>query len=86
MFAAHALRESNSHVYIRCTYNIIHAYNIDDLFHTGRIDLPGMEKIDHIVCTGMHNNTIANYIVLWSKTAAIYIGGVFFATILFLLS
>ena len=26
------------------------AYNIDDLFHTGRIDLPGMEKVVYIVC------------------------------------
>ena len=36
MFATHALRESNSHVYISC----VRAYNIDDLFHTERID-PG---------------------------------------------
>ena len=26
------------------------AYNIDDLFHTGRIDPPGMEKVVYIVC------------------------------------
>ena len=25
------------------------AYNVDDLFHTGRIDLPGMEKVVYIV-------------------------------------
>ena len=26
------------------------AYNIDDLYHTGRIDAPGMEKVVYIVC------------------------------------
>ena len=26
------------------------AYNIDDLYHTGRIDPPGMEKVVYIVC------------------------------------
>ena len=26
------------------------AYNVDDLYHTGRIDLPGMEKVVYIVC------------------------------------
>ena len=26
------------------------AYNIDDLFHTRRIDPPGMEKVVYIVC------------------------------------
>ena len=30
---------------------IIRAYNIDDLFHTGRIDPPCMEKIVYIVRT-----------------------------------
>ena len=25
------------------------AYNVDDLYHTGRIDLPGMEKVVYIV-------------------------------------
>ena len=31
---------------------IIRAYNIiDDIFHTGWINLPGMEKIIYIVCT-----------------------------------
>ena len=35
-------------------YNVIIqlacAYNIDDLYHTGRIDPPGMEKVVYIVC------------------------------------
>ena len=26
------------------------AYNIGDLYHTGRIDPPGMEKVVYIVC------------------------------------
>ena len=26
------------------------AYNVDDLYHTGRIYLPGMEKVVYIVC------------------------------------
>ena len=26
------------------------AYNIDDLYHTGLIDPPGMEKVPYIVC------------------------------------
>ena len=46
MFAAHALRESNSHVI--SGVSIMRAYNIDDLFHTGRIDPPGMVKIVYI--------------------------------------
>ena len=58
--------------------SIIRAFNIDDLFHTGRIDPPGMVKIVYIVCTYMHNDTGSQpYIVLWSKTAANIIG-VFF--------
>ena len=56
MFAAHTLRESNSHVLLY-PVRIIRAYNIDDLFHTGRIDPPGMVKIVYIVCTFMHNDT-----------------------------
>ena len=46
--------------YISGVRTIIHAYNIDDLFHTGRIDPSGMVKIVYnIVCryTCMHNNT-----------------------------
>ena len=34
-------------------YNVIQlacAYNVDDLYHTRRIDLPGMEKVVYIVC------------------------------------
>ena len=57
MFAAHALRESNSHVYI----SGVRAYNIDDLFHTGRIDPLGMEKVVYIVCIytcELNNNNI----------------------------
>ena len=27
-----------------------YAYNIDDLYHTGRIDPPGMEKVVYSVC------------------------------------
>ena len=82
MFAAHALRESNSHVYyIRCTYNnIIRAYNIDDLFHI-RSDPPGMVKIVYIVCTGMRNNTGSQLHSFMVKNCS-YIGG-FFATIFF---
>ena len=46
--------------------NVLHfsactcAYNIDDLFHTGRINLPGMEKVVYIVYayTGYNNNNI----------------------------
>ena len=33
---------------------IIRAFNIDDLFHTGRIDPHGMVKIVYIVCTCIH--------------------------------
>ena len=54
MFAAHALCESNS-PYIS-SVRIIRAYNIDDLFHTERIDPLGMVKIVCIVCTSMHNH------------------------------
>ena len=51
---------ANSHAYniIQCTFNI-RAYNIDDFFHTGRIDPTGMVKIVYIiVCTSKLNNNI----------------------------
>ena len=51
---------------------IIRAYNIDDLYHTGRNDLSGMVKIVYIVCTSKLNNNniiIANNVVLQSKNA-----------------
>ena len=35
---------------------IIHAYNIDDIYHTGRIDLPGMVKIVYVVCTCIYTS------------------------------
>ena len=68
MFAARALRESNNWQRIISGVGIIRAYNIDDLFHTGRIDPPGMVKIVYIVCISKLNNTII--VVLQSKTAA----------------
>ena len=40
------------------------AYNIDDLYHTGWIDPPGMEKVVYIVCvyyTYTGYNTIRGY-------------------------
>ena len=33
---------------------IMHAYNIDDPYHTGWIDLPGIVKMGYIVCTCIH--------------------------------
>ena len=37
-----------------CRVCIMHAYNIDDPYHTGRIDLPGIVKMVSIVCTCLH--------------------------------
>ena len=70
MFATHALREYNSHV--RIYISGVRTYNIDDLYHTGQIDPPSMEKVVYIVCTCMHNDTGSQLyiIVLQSKTAA----------------
>ena len=58
MFAAYALRDQ---IYMHIAgVRIIGAYNIDDLFHTRRIDPPGMEKVVFIVCTCKLNNNYYN--------------------------
>ena len=59
--------------YIFCVH-IIRAYNIDDLYHTGRIDPAGMVKIVYIVCTYMHNNTGSQLYSSMVKNCS-YIGG-----------
>ena len=35
-------------------YGIMHMYNIDDPYCTGRIDLPSIVKIIYTVCTCIH--------------------------------
>ena len=59
----------------------VRAYTINDLFHTGRIDPPGMEKVVYIVCTRtckLNNNNIiiiANYNS--STVKKLQLGGLF---------
>ena len=70
-----------SYIYISYNNNIIiRAYNVDDLYHTGRIDQPGMVKIVYIVYTCILT-IIITIIVLQSKTAA----RCFFVTFFFFL-
>ena len=56
----------------------VRAYNIDDLLQTGRIDLPGMEKVVYIVCTctcKLNNNNI--FIIANCNNSKLQLGGFF---------
>ena len=53
-----------------------YAYNVDDLYHTGPIDLPGMVKIVYIVCAHYLVATREMYVAIrfmkaWAADVAI---------------
>ena len=51
------------------------AYNIDDLFHTGRIDPPGMEKVVYIVCVHQIYTWPLDSRKAWAANIAIELNG-----------